>query len=200
MSLYFYYSSMNAGKSTHLLQASYNYQERGMKTILLTAAIDNRFETSQITSRVGLSAPALTYDETTDIVDLVMNGDYIVPADCIMVDEAQFLSREQVLQLAKIVDTYNVPVLCYGLRTDFKGELFEGSAALLALADKLIELKGMCHCGKKATMVIRCDSNGKMILDAPQIEIGNNDKYVSVCRKHYMLTKLDRLKEIECQK
>lgn len=178
--LYFYYSAMNAGKSTSLLQSSFNYKERGMKTVVYTAELDNRFGVGKVTSRVGLSEDATLFNKSTNLYEEVKEN----PVDCVLVDEAQFLSKDQVQQLAKIADDLDVPVLCYGLRTDFQGELFDGSKYLLSWADKLVELKTICHCGRKASMVLRVN-NGKPIYDGEQIQIGGNDQYVSVCRKHY---------------
>ncbi|MFW3388010.1 UNVERIFIED_CONTAM: thymidine kinase [Kocuria sp. CPCC 205274] len=178
--LYFYYSAMNAGKSTSLLQSSFNYKERGMKTVVYTAELDNRYGVGKVTSRVGLSEDATLFNKSTNLYEEVKSN----PVNCVLIDEAQFLSKEQVHQLAKIADDLNIPVLCYGLRTDFQGELFEGSKYLLSWADKLVELKTICHCGRKASMVLRVN-NGKPIYDGEQIQIGGNDSYVSVCRKHY---------------
>lgn len=178
--LFFYYSTMNAGKSTSLLQASYNYAERGMQTMLFTAKLDNRAG-GRIASRIGFGAEALHFDSATNFVELC------TPAklDCILVDEAQFLTKEQVKQLAQVVDEANIPVMCYGLRTDFQGELFPGSAALLAWADTLSELKTICYCGRKATMVVRVSPTGVVERCGQQVEIGGNERYVSLCRKHF---------------
>lgn len=184
--LYFYYSSMNAGKSTTLLQSSFNYQERGMETMLFTAAIDDRYAPGMITSRIGLEAEATMFDAQTDIGAAVDAEHRRRPLDCILVDEAQFLTREQVWQLAGICDTLGIPVLAYGLRTDFQANLFEGSAQLLALADVLVELKTICECGRKATMNLRVDAHGKAIRQGAQTEIGGNDRYVALCRRHYV--------------
>lgn len=181
--LYFYYAAMNAGKSTTLLQAAFNYAERGMATMLFTAAVDDRAGPGRIASRIGLDAAATPFDATTDLRDCVASGP---PPDCVLVDEAQFLTRAQVLQLAMIADEDGIPVLAYGLRTDFKGELFEGSAALLGLADNLVELKAICECGRKATMNLRFDAQGHPVRDGAQTEIGGNDRYVAMCRKHFM--------------
>ncbi len=183
--LYFYYSSMNAGKTTSLLQSSYNYQERGMNTLLFTAAIDNRFEVGKITSRIGLTSEAIAFKAEDDLfkeTKSVHNRDKI---HCVLVDEAQFLTKEQVFQLTEVTDRLNIPVLAFGLRTDFLGNLFEGSRALLAWADELKELKTICHCGKKATMVVRLDQDNNPVREGSQIEIGGNDRYVSMCRKHF---------------
>jgi thymidine kinase len=184
--LYFYYASMNAGKSTTLLQSSFNYQERGMATMLFTAAIDDRYAPGVVTSRIGLDAPATGFSSETDMRGAVEAEHARRPLSCVMVDEAQFLTRAQVLQLASICDEMNIPVLAYGLRTDFQANLFEGSAALLALADSLVELKAVCECGRKATMNLRVDGSGVAIKEGMQTEIGGNDRYVALCRKHYM--------------
>lgn len=183
--LYFYYASMNAGKSTTLLQSSFNYQERGMETMLFTAAIDNRYRAGKITSRIGLEADATCFDTATDIRACVEAEHARRSLSCILVDEAQFLTRAQVFQLADICDRMNIPVLAYGLRTDFQAVLFEGSAALLGLADTLVELKAICECGRKATMNLRVDGTGRAIREGEQTEIGGNDRYVALCRKHY---------------
>ena len=185
--LYFYYSSMNAGKSTTLLQADFNYRERGMRTMLWTAALDNRYGEGSITSRIGLQADAHLFDPETDLFAAVM-------ADvaghgalaCVLVDEAQFLTKAQVFGLARLADESNIPVLAYGLRTDFQAELFPGSAALLGLADALIEIKAVCHCGRKSTMNLRVDGNGKAVKQGAQTEVGGNDRYDALCRKHFM--------------
>ncbi|KID55696.1 thymidine kinase [Pseudoalteromonas luteoviolacea] len=190
--LYFYYSAMNAGKSTTLLQSAFNYRERGMTPFILTAAIDNRSGVGKVASRIGLEADASTFEPTTNVFELVNNEHQMQKLDCILVDESQFLSKEQVSELTDVVDSLGIPVLCYGLRTDFRGELFEGAQYLLAWADKLIELKTVCHCGRKANHVLRLDEQGNAIADGDQVEIGGNDRYVSVCRKHYK-TELNRL-------
>jgi len=181
--LYFYYASMNAGKSTNLLQADFNYRERGMRTLLFTAAIDDRFAAGTITSRIGLVAPALAFDPTTDLAAIALAQPE--PPACVMVDEAQFLTADQVDQLASLADRHGVPVLAYGLRTDFRGNLFAGSARLLALADSLIEIKSVCECGRKATMNLRVDAQGRAVLDGTQTEIGGNDRYIALCRRHF---------------
>lgn len=183
--LYFYYSAMNAGKSTSLLQSSYNYQERGMRTYLLTPEIDSRSNVGTITSRIGLEADATTFNDTSNLLDLVSKEHEQNTIGCVFVDEAQFLNREQVAQLSQICDQCNIPVLAYGLRTDFQGEPFEGSKYLLAWADNLKEIKAICHCGRKATMVLRVDESGNVAENGAQIEIGGNDRYVSVCRQHF---------------
>lgn len=183
--LYFYYSAMNAGKSTSLLQSSYNYQERGMRTYLLTPEIDARYSVGKITSRIGLEATATTFNDESDLFELVSQEHEERPIGCVMVDEAQFLRRHQVEQLSRICDECNIAVLAFGLRTDFQGEPFEGSKYLLSWADNLKEIKAICHCGRKATMVLRVDESGKVAEQGAQIEIGGNDRYVSVCRKHF---------------
>ncbi|WP_072669561.1 thymidine kinase [Vibrio injensis] len=183
--MYFYYSAMNAGKSTTLLQSSFNYQERGMTPVIFTAAIDNRFGVGKVSSRIGLEADAHLFDDTTDLLQAITQLNTEQKRHCVLVDECQFLTREQVYQLTEVVDKLDIPVLCYGLRTDFLGELFEGSKYLLSWADKLIELKTICHCGRKANMVIRTDEQGNAISEGDQVDIGGNDRYVSVCRQHY---------------
>lgn len=185
--LYFYYSSMNAGKTTTLLQSNHNYRERGMHTLLFTPSLDTRFGEHKIVSRIGLRADAISFSSTFDFwahaKDIVQLSPH--PMHCVLIDEVQFLTKLQVLQLCQIVDKLSIPVLTYGLRTNFKGEPFEGSQYLLAWADELIELKGICHCGKKATMSIRLNSLGQPTTEGDSIEIGGNEKYVSVCRKHF---------------
>jgi len=183
--LYFYYASMNAGKSTTLLQADFNYRERGMATMLWTAALDDRSEGLPIASRIGLEAQAHRFDATTDFVARVGAAHAVSPLACVLVDEAQFLSPAQVWQLARLADEANIPVLCYGLRTDFQGELFPGSAVLLGIADSLVELKAVCHCGRKATMNLRVDASGAAVKAGEQTEIGGNDRYVALCRRHF---------------
>ncbi|WP_120496548.1 thymidine kinase [Kiloniella sp. EL199] len=190
--LYFYYSSMNAGKSTVLLQSSYNYQERGMDTLLFTAALDDRYGKGKISSRIGLQAEALIYRKEDNLLQMAQDEIKHRKVNCVFVDEAQFLSKAQVYQISEIVDELNIPVLAYGLRTDFQGNLFEGSQQLLAWADVLHELKTICHCGSKATMVMRVDENGTPIQEGSQVEIGGNDRYVPVCRKHFKLEVLRR--------
>lgn len=184
--LYFYYASMNAGKSTQLLQADFNYRERGMRTMLWTAAIDDRFGPGRIASRIGLEADAFTYARNTDIRAEVEAEHARGPLACVLVDEAQFLTRNQVFQLAGICDELGVPVLAYGLRTDFQANLFEGSATLLALADVLTEIKAICACGRKATMNLRLDAEGRPVRKGAQTEIGGNERYVAVCRRHFV--------------
>ncbi|MFD2180072.1 thymidine kinase [Veronia pacifica] len=183
--LYFYYSAMNAGKSTTLLQSSFNYQERGMTPLIFTAAIDNRYGVGKVSSRIGLQADAQLFGPEDDIFAAVTDLHGANKVDCLLIDECQFLTKAQVYQITEVVDKLNIPVLCYGLRTDFLGELFEGSKYLLAWADKLVELKTICHCGRKANMVIRTDETGRAIADGDQVVIGGNDRYVSVCRMHY---------------
>ena len=190
--LYFYYSSMNAGKSTTLLQADFNYRERGMDTMLWTAAIDNRYDTGAISSRIGLRADAHMFAPETDLWADVNAEAAQRSLACVLVDEAQFLSRDQVLQLARLADEANIPVVAYGLRTDFQGELFPGSAALLGIADNLIELKGVCDCGRKATMNLRVDEFGEAVVDGAQTEIGGDDRYVAMCRKHFNEARAER--------
>lgn len=183
--LYFSYSAMNAGKSTLLLQASYNYRERGMETMLFTAALDERAGKGRIASRIGLAAEAEMFcaeDDLFEHVRLWMNSH---PLHCVLVDEAQFLTDAQVWQLARVADRLGVPVMCYGLRTDFQGKLFPGSKALLALADELREIRTLCRCGRKATMVVRLDAEGKVLRKGAQVEIGGEDKYISLCRRHW---------------
>ncbi|MEY3905776.1 MAG: hypothetical protein RIR59_599 [Pseudomonadota bacterium] len=184
--LYFYYASMNAGKSTTLLQADFNYRERGMDTMLWTAAIDDRYDQGAITSRIGLRADAHMFTPDTDLWADVMREHAARPLACVLIDEAQFLSRDQVLQLARLADDANIPVVAYGLRTDFQAELFPGSAALLGIADTLVELKAVCACGRKATMNLRVDAEGRAVREGAQTEIGGNDRYVALCRKHFM--------------
>lgn len=183
--LYFYYASMNAGKSTNLLQADFNYRERGMRTMLFTAGVDDRFAPGVISSRIGLSAPATPFDADTDLLALALREHSREPLSCILVDEAQFLLSGQVDQLARLADMHGLPVLAYGLRTDFLGQLFEGSARLLALADVLVEIKSVCTCGRKATMNLRLDGDGRPVTHGRQLEIGGNDRYVALCRRHF---------------
>jgi thymidine kinase len=182
--LYFYYASMNAGKSSHLLQADFNYRERGMKTMLWTAALDSR-SSGMVRSRIGLESEAHRFHPDTDLWAEVSAAHAEVPLDCVLVDEAQFLTAPQVWQLARLADQAGIPVLCYGLRTDFQGELFPGSAVLLGIADALVELKAVCHCGRKATMNLRVDETGAAIKQGQQTEIGGNDRYVALCRRHF---------------
>jgi len=187
--LYFYYASMNAGKSTLLLQADFNYRERGMATMLFTAALDGRAGFGVIASRIGLTMPANTFTATTDLGQAIAAADG--PLACVLIDEAQFLTRAQVWQLAAVADGLDVPVLCYGLRTDFRAAPFEGSTWLLALADVLTEIKAVCTCGRKATMNLRIDAAGRAVSDGAQTEIGGNDRYVALCRRHYLAALAD---------
>ncbi|MDG1519638.1 MAG: thymidine kinase [Yoonia sp.] len=182
--LYFNYSTMNAGKSTVLLQASHNYIERGMQTYLITAGFDDRAGQGRIGSRIGIGADADTFDQTDDLFDKI-RARLKTPCACVFIDEAQFLTESQVWQLARAVDDLGVPIMCFGLRVDFQGKLFPGSAALLALADEMREVRTICHCGKKATMVIRQDGDGNVLTDGAQIAVGGNEKYVSLCRRHW---------------
>ena len=183
--LYFNYSSMNAGKSTMLLQANHNYQERGMSTIIYTSSVDDRYGKKEIVSRIGLKAESNIFSNDTNIYEEVISFNKDKGVDCVLIDEAQFLSKDQVAQLGQIVDDLDIPVLTFGIRTDFKGNLFEGSEYLLAWADNLKEIKTVCHCGRKATMVLRLDEKGHVLETGDQIEIGGNEKYVSICRKHF---------------
>jgi thymidine kinase len=182
--LYFYYSTMNAGKSTSLLQSSHNYRERGMRTLVYTAQFDQRGG-GKVHSRIGLESEARHFAPGSDLYADVASEHSGQPVSCVLLDEAQFLTRDQVEQLARVVDRLSIPVLCYGLRTDFRGELFPGSTRLLALADELTELKTICHCGRKATMVVRVGADGEAERDGAQVEIGGNERYVSLCRRHY---------------
>ena len=183
--LYFHYSTMNAGKSTLLLQASHNYRERGMDTYLLTARWDDRAGAGKIGSRIGLASEADTFGVADNLFDKIEARLAQGAVACVFIDEAQFLSKQQVWQLARAVDDLGVPVMCYGLRVDFRGELFPGSAALLAWADEMREVRTICHCGKKATMVVRRDASGKALKDGAQVQIGGNETYVSLCRRHW---------------
>ena len=182
---YFYYSSMNAGKSTALLQSSYNYRERGMNTLVLAPEFDNRYGAGKVTSRIGIETDATTFRPADNLLELVESLCDDNPLHCVLIDEAQFLTKEQVFQLGEVTDRLNIPVLAYGLRTDFHGEPFEGSKYLLAWSDNLKELKAICDCGSKATMVVRFDEAGNAVTEGSQIEIGGNDRYVSMCRKHF---------------
>ena len=183
--LYFYSASMNAGNSTTLLQADFNYRERGMETMLWTAALDDRYGAGQVSSRIGLMAEAHKFDPESNLFEAVSAENMERPLACVLVDEAQFLTKAQVWQLSEVVDALRIPVLCYGLRTDFRGELFEGSQYLLAWADELQEIKTICHSGSKATMTVRVDEAGRALQDGPQVEIGGNERYVSVSRKEF---------------
>jgi thymidine kinase len=193
--LYFYYAAMNAGKSTTLLQADFNYRERGMETMLWTASFDDRAGAGTIRSRIALSSPAHAYDPDVDLFAAIAEELKKRALHCVLVDEAQFLTRNHVLQLARVADGLGIPVLCYGLRTDFQANLFEGSAALLAIADALIELKAVCECGRKATMNLRVDAQGHAVAAGAQTEIGGNDRYVALCRRHFF----ERLRESEAR-
>ena len=184
--LYFYYASMNAGKSTVLLQADFNYRERGMRTMLFTAAVDDRYGHATIASRIGISAQANLFTPETDIRAAAEAEHDRDPLACVLVDEAQFLTKAQVFQLAALADETNIAVLAYGLRTDFQANLFEGSMWLLALADTVTEIKAICTCGRKATMNLRLDASGQAVREGAQTEIGGNERYLAVCRRHFM--------------
>ena len=188
--LYFNYSSMNAGKSTALLQANHNYLERGMKTKMFTFSGDNRYEEIRIVSRIGISADALPFSEDTDLFQSLIEDKDQIEIKCVLIDEAQFLTKKQVAQLGKIADELDTAVLAFGIRTDFQGELFEGSKYLLAWADNLKEIKTVCWCGRKATMVVRLDKKGNIVSQGEQLEIGGNEKYVPLCRAHFNKKKL----------
>ncbi len=183
--LYFYYSAMNAGKSTSLLQSSYNYRERGMHTLVMTASIDDRYGIGKVASRIGIETDAQVFSASDNLSAMIQRAHQQQHLHCILIDESQFLSKEQVKQLTYVVDILDIPVLCYGLKTDFQGELFSGSQYLLAWADKLVELKTICHCGRKANMVVRLDGEGKPMKEGEQVAIGGNESYESVCRKHF---------------
>ncbi|MBM3467856.1 MAG: thymidine kinase [Alphaproteobacteria bacterium] len=185
--LYFYYAAMNAGKTTTLLQSSYNYCERGMDTLLFTPIIDDRYGEGKIASRIGLANDAIPFDRSFNFFDYISKVQKEMPKlRCILIDEAQFMTKDQVLQSAEVVDHLKLPVLTYGLRTDFLGETFEGSRYLLSWAEELIEIKTICHCGSKATMNARIDEKGKIVRQGEQIEIGGNDRYIALCRKHFI--------------
>jgi thymidine kinase len=184
--LFFYHAAMNAGKSTVLLQSAYNYRERGMEVLLLTSAIDDRYEKGVISSRIGLKSKAELYTQATNLWDYILNNHSKKAVSCVLVDEAQFLSEEQVKQLAQVVDQLSIPVLAYGLRSDFRGQLFAGSQCLLALAEELIEIKTICRCGRKAMMNARINKDGQVVTTGNQIEIGGNDRYEAMCRRCYM--------------
>ncbi|MEM7431553.1 MAG: thymidine kinase [Pseudomonadota bacterium] len=183
--LYFYYSSMNAGKSTALLQSSYNYRERGMQTLVMAPNLDDRYGVGKVTSRIGIDSDATVFQTDDNLFDVVQAAHTENARHCVLIDEAQFLTKDQVFQLGEVTDKLNIPVLAYGLRTDFQGEPFTGSKYLLAWADNLKELKAICWCGSKATMVVRYDESGSAVSEGAQIQIGGNDTYVSMCRKHY---------------
>jgi len=183
--LYFHYSTMNAGKSTVLLQASHNYRERGMDTYLLTARLDTRAGEGRIASRIGIGCQADMFDTDSDLFEMLRTRTQKGAVACVFVDEAQFLTPDQVWQLARAVDDLNLPVMCYGLRVDFRGELFPGSATLLAIADEMREVRTICFCGKKATMVVRQGPDGKVLREGAQVQIGGNETYVTMCRKHW---------------
>ena len=183
--LYFNYSSMNAGKSTMLLQANHNYLERGLMPVIYTSHLENRFSENEIVSRIGLKHKPNIFTTKTNIYKDISKLSDKVSIDCLLIDEAQFLTKDQVKQLGIIVDKLDIPVMTFGIRTDFQGNLFEGSKYLLAWADNLKEIKTICHCGRKATMVLKINSSGKIILEGTQIDIGGQEKYVSVCRKHF---------------
>lgn len=184
--LYFTYSTMNSGKSTALLQARFNYIERGMEVLLVTAAVDNRFGMATIASRLGISAPAETFGPNDDMIEKFVRPAAERGQACILIDEIQFATEDQIWQLARGADSYDIPIMCYGLRTDFLGRAFAGSACLLAIADELREMRTICHCGKKATMVLRTDQHGRVMTSGAQVEIGGNERYVSLCRKHWL--------------
>ena len=183
--LYFNYSSMNAGKSTALLQASHNYQERGMDTLIITSQKDDRGGKGNITSRIGLSKKAEVFDENTNLFELFKTKSKIKKIACVLIDEAQFLKKKQIKQISTIVDDFDIPVLTFGIRTDFQGKLFEGSKYLLAWADNIKEIKTICWCGRKATMIVRVSEDGKIVEEGDQILIGGNETYISLCRKHF---------------
>ena len=195
--LYFHYSTMNAGKTTGLLQAAFNYRERGMEVLLFTAALDNRFGTGQIASRIGLKETAHLFSASDDLFARISAlcaaqetthesaQESTQEIACIFFDEAQFLSYDQVWQLARVVDELKLPIMAYGIRTDFQGRLFPGCQALMAIADELREVKTICHCGRKATMVVRADAAGYAVTQGAQVEVGGNDRYIPLCRKHW---------------
>lgn len=183
--LYFYYSAMNAGKSTSLLQSAHNYREQGMHVSLYTAAIDDRYDQGVISSRIGLQETAQLFDQNSVLFEEIRQQHADTTLSCVLIDEAQFLSRAQVDELARVVDELRIPVLCFGIRTDFQGEMFPGSSRLLAIADKLQELKTVCTCGRKATMTVRLDAAGRVVAAGAQVEIGGNERYESKCRRHY---------------
>ena len=184
--LYYRYSTMNAGKSIELIKVAYNYEERGKHVLVLSPSVDDRYGVGKITSRIGISREALAIDGEEDLLELYKREEAKQHIDCVLIDECQFLKKHQVLELAHVVDDYNCPVLTYELKNDFRNELFEGSHYLLLYADKIEEIKTICHCGRKATMVARVDADGNMVREGGQIVVGGNDMYVSLCRKHYM--------------
>jgi thymidine kinase len=190
--LYFYYSTMNAGKSTVLLQSSYNYRERGMRTLVFSPEMDDRFGVGLVRSRIGLQSDSIAFNQSENLFRRVERERLVSPVHCVLVDESQFLTRLQVRQLSDICDSLDIPVLAFGLRTDFQGNLFEGSQHLLAWADSLHEIKTICHCGRKATMVLRVDSSGQPVRDGEQIQIGGNERYVTVCRMHFKQGLIER--------
>lgn len=198
--IYFYYSAMNAGKTTLLLQSAYNYKERGIHTLEFKPRLDDRAGAGRIASRIGLEAPARAFDPDDDLFQIASAENDKRAVGCVLVDEAQFLSRDQVHQLTEICDRLNIPVLAYGLRTDFQGNLFEGSRCLLAWADNMVEIKTICHCGRKAIMVLRIGPDGKPVNDGEQIEIGGNERYVSVCRRHFKDGKPDATSNVSERK
>ena len=183
--LHFYYASMNAGKSTLLLQAAYNYRERGMHAVILLAELDDRAGKGVVSSRIGLTSEAVAFGPETDLFVLARSLHRQQTIDCLFIDEAHFATDDHIWQLARVVDELDIPVMAYGLRSDFRGELFPASRELFALADEVREVRTICHCGRKATMVVRLDSAGEALLEGPQIEIGGNERYVSLCRKHW---------------
>ena len=193
--IYFYYSAMNAGKSTVLLQSAYNYKERGIHTLEFKPRLDDRADEGKITSRIGLEAPAHAFEPDDDLFKIISTEHDQRPVGCVLVDEAQFLSKDQVHQLTEICDRLDIPVLAYGLRTDFQGNLFEGSRWLLGWADNMVEIKTICHCGRKAIMVLRIGADGKPVSEGAQIEIGGNARYVSVCRRHFKDGKPDSTRD-----
>lgn len=196
--LHFYYSAMNAGKSTTLLQSSYNYNERGMDTLLFTPKVDDRSGAGKIASRIGLQSFATAINEQFDLFEAVKKAlNENANIHCVLIDEAQFLTKAQIFQLVRICDFLNLPVLAYGIRSDFRGDPFEGSQYLLALADNLIEIKTICHCGKKATMNLRLNDRGEVLTEGAQVEIGGNDKYIAVCRKHFLLKQVKSVRKAE---
>lgn len=195
--LYFKYGSMGSCKTANLLFCAYNYEEKNMKVLLLTSGIDNRFEVGKITSRIGLQRNAIAVSPNINIYDIFINENNKEKIDIVLVDEVQFFVKQQIVELAKIVDDFNIDVICYGLRSDFRAELFEGSATLLAIADKLEEIKTMCHCGNKATVNARINKDGKIIYEGNQIEVGGNDKYIALCRKCWKKGKTKKEKNLE---